>query len=55
LAFIVATAGALGTPFVAEYLDYTYSRPEQLESDLGVPVLLTVPKVASRRLTLRWS
>ena len=46
----LATAGALGLVFGAEFLNQTFGRHGQLESELRLPVLITIPHKCPRAL-----
>ena len=50
-ALIVGAGLAVGAGiiFVLEYLDNSFKRPEEIESDLKLPVLCAVPEIISRR------
>ena len=48
----VAIAGAIGLAMVAEYLDHTCKTPEDLEHQLGLPALATLPRFDLRRASL---
>ena len=41
---LIALLGALGVTFAADYMDPTLRTPQEVESYLNVPVLLTLPK-----------
>lgn len=45
LGLLVAIGGALCIALLAEYLDRTFRTPEQVERGLGIPTLVTVPKL----------
>jgi len=38
--------------FVAEYFDHTLATPSQVERQLGLPVLVSIPRTSSHRLSL---
>jgi polysaccharide biosynthesis protein PslE len=44
LGFVIATTGSVVLAFAAEYLDGSMRRPEQIEQELGIPVLFSVPR-----------
>ena len=54
--FLMVVAGSLalggGIVFVLEYLDTSFKRPEDIESDLSIPVLCTIPKLLGKRQVL---
>jgi hypothetical protein len=44
-----------GIIFLLEYLDTSFKRPEDIEADLDLPVLCSVPQIIDRRARiLRW-
>jgi capsular exopolysaccharide synthesis family protein len=43
LGFMLATCGAVGLAFMAERLDHSLKRPEEVEAKLHLPLLTTVP------------
>ena len=45
IAFLVGLMVSVGLVFLLEYLDNTYKNKEQLEKDLGIPVLGAIPDV----------
>lgn len=45
IAFLLGLMVSLGLVFLLEYLDNTYKNKEQLEKDLGIPVLGSIPDV----------
>ena len=49
LGLIVATAGAIALAFLSEALDQTLCTTDQVESQLGLPVLLSLPRRKRRR------
>ena len=42
-----------GIIFLLEYLDHSLKRPEEIESDLKLPVLCTVPEIISRKTRIK--
>jgi succinoglycan biosynthesis transport protein ExoP len=42
-----------GIIFLIEYLDNSLKRPEEIESDLQLPVLCTVPEIISRKTRIK--
>jgi uncharacterized protein involved in exopolysaccharide biosynthesis len=44
LALVLSTAGAVLVALVAEFLDRSLKSPEQVEQELGIPVLFSVPR-----------
>jgi uncharacterized protein involved in exopolysaccharide biosynthesis len=49
LGLILATSGAIGLAFLSEALDQTLRTTDQVESQLGLPVLLSLPRRKRRR------
>ena len=47
IAFLLGLMVSLGLVFLLEYLDNTYKNKEQLEKDLGIPVLGAIPDIES--------
>ena len=45
IAFLLGLMVSVGLVFLLEYLDNTYKNKEQLEKDLGIPVLGAIPDV----------
>lgn len=45
IAFLLGIMVSVGLVFLLEYLDNTYKNKEQLEKDLGIPVLGAIPDV----------
>ena len=43
LGFVLALGAAFATPFLAEIFDETLRSPDEVESELGLPVLLSLP------------
>ncbi len=43
IAFLLGFMVSVGLVFLLEYLDNTYKNKEQLEKDLDIPVLGTIP------------
>jgi hypothetical protein len=41
-----------GIIFVMEYINNSFKRPEDIEADLNVPVLCSVPRIVSRKTRL---
>jgi capsular polysaccharide biosynthesis protein len=44
MGFLVALAGAVLVALVAEYFDRSLRSAEQIENELGLPVLFSVPR-----------
>jgi uncharacterized protein involved in exopolysaccharide biosynthesis len=44
--------GALGLALVAEYLDHSFKTPEDVESQLELPILASIPRLQRRQLVL---
>ena len=51
LGFGFAVMGSVCIAFTAEFLDHTLKTPDQIESRLTLPVLVSIPKVTSDRFT----
>jgi len=51
LGFAFAVLGSVCVAFTAEYLDHTLKTPDEVESRLSLPVLVSIPRVASDRIT----
>lgn len=49
LGLLVATCGAIGLAFLSESMDQTLRTTDQVESQLGLPVLLSIPERKHRR------
>ncbi len=49
LAFLLSTTAAVGAALAADYLDRTLHSSEQVEQWLSLPVLASVPRVATKR------
>ena len=47
IAFLVGLMVSVGLVFLLEYLDNTYKNKDQLEKDLGIPVLGAIPDIES--------
>ena len=45
IAFLLGLMGSVGLVFLIEYLDNTYKNKDQLEKNLGIPVLGAIPDV----------
>ena len=45
IAFLLGLMVSVGLVFLLEYLDNTYKNKDQLEKDLGIPVLGAIPDV----------
>ena len=43
IGFMLGLMGSLGIVFLKEYLDNTYKNKEQLERELGIPVVGVIP------------
>ena len=52
LALVVGTLGAIGLAYVSELLDESLSTATDIEANLGVPVLASLPRTRSHRLSL---
>jgi uncharacterized protein involved in exopolysaccharide biosynthesis len=50
LGLIVASLGAIGVAYLSEYLDDSLGTPADVESRVGLPVLMTVPWLSEARL-----
>jgi uncharacterized protein involved in exopolysaccharide biosynthesis len=51
LGFGFAVVGSVCVAFTAEYLDHTLKTPDEVESRLHLPVLVSIPKVPSERIS----
>jgi len=51
LGFAFGVLGSIGVAFTAEYLDHTLKTPDEVETRLSLPVLVSIPQVASNRIT----
>jgi capsular exopolysaccharide synthesis family protein len=45
LGLMLGTFGAIGLAFMAEYTDHSFKRPEDVEKQLQMPVLATIPRL----------
>jgi len=52
LGVVVAILGAFGTALASEYLDHSLKTPEEVEHQLDLPVLLSIPRVSQRELAM---
>lgn len=52
LALLVAAGGAVGLALLSEHLDHSLRTPEDVERALGVPLLVSIPRVRARHLIL---
>ena len=52
IGIVIAILGAVGTALASEYLDHSLKTPEELERQLDLPVLLSVPRVNQRQLMM---
>ncbi len=50
VALILALSGSVGLAFVLEYLDNSLKTPDDLEEQLGVPVLASIPRARGAKL-----
>lgn len=50
--FLAAFGGAIGITLVAEYVDHTCKTPEDVEYQLGLPTLASIPRFDMRRVSL---
>lgn len=53
LALVLGLLGGIGLAFLFEHLDDTFRRPEELEKQLGIPVLGVIPKTPLARSEIR--
>lgn len=53
LALVLGLLGGIGLAFLFEHLDDTFRRPEELEKQLGIPVLGVIPKTPLARSEAR--
>ena len=47
IAFLLGLMVSVGLVFLLEYLDNTYKNKDQLEKELGIPVLGAIPDIES--------
>lgn len=52
LALAVGTLGGLALTLTSQYLDHTFDTPEEVERELGLPVLVSVPRMPKRWLAI---
>lgn len=52
LGLVVGVLGGLGIAVVAEYLDHSFRTPEDVETRLELPALVSIPRLDATRLTL---
>lgn len=52
LGFLVGTAGALAVALASEMFDHTLRSREQIEQELDLPVLMSIPRTSSRSVLL---
>ncbi len=45
IAFLLGLMVSVGISFLLEFLDNTYNNKEQLEKELDIPVIGTIPKI----------
>ncbi len=50
LGLIVAVCGAFGIALLAEYLDHSLRTPEEVETNLDVPTLASIPRMRPEAL-----
>jgi uncharacterized protein involved in exopolysaccharide biosynthesis len=50
MAFVVGLVGSVGIAFLAQHLDHTIKRPEEIEERLRVPALVSIPRLRARYL-----
>jgi len=51
LGLFVATFGGLSVALVCELLDYSFQTPEQVETSLNLPVLLSIPQLSRKGMS----
>ena len=44
LGLVLGFLGGIGIAFLSEYLDHSFRTREQVETKLGIPVLVSIPK-----------
>lgn len=52
LGLMVGTVGGLALTLTSQYLDHSFETPEQVENELGIPALVSVPELTRRQLKL---
>ena len=52
LALILATCGALGITLISEQADHSLQNPEDVETKLGLPTLVSIPRLKQKQLSL---
>jgi len=52
LGLIVATAASLGLPFVCEYFDHSVKSSDDVEQNLALPTLITIPRMHDHHVIL---
>ncbi len=50
IALLIAVGGAVGLAVLSDQLDHTLQTPEDIERRLGLPMLVSIPRVKSGRL-----
>jgi Mrp family chromosome partitioning ATPase len=50
MAVLVGLVGSAGIAFMAQHMDHTFKRPEDIETLLQVPALVAIPRLKSRQL-----
>lgn len=51
LALILATCGALGITLISEQMDHSLRTPEDVETKLGLPTLVSIPRLNQQQLS----
>ncbi len=52
LGLLVGVLGGLGLALLLEYLDHSLETPEDIETKLGLPTLVSIPRIRARQLVL---
>lgn len=52
LGLLVGVFGGIGLALAAEYMDHSLATPEQIEEKLGLPALVSIPRLSPRQLAV---